>query len=117
MLAVGKDVSSYVSITAASRLPSRVPNCPGPVKITFNNIDEKAKVLKYKMSLKNYSRVFIKPCKTYAERLIEHNAHALICGLPAGHNLSVDSRGRITDRSHSDTNMTDNPRQGNTSDI
>ena len=52
MLALGEDVSSYVSITAASRLPSRVPNRPGPVKITFNNTDEKAKVLKHKMSLK-----------------------------------------------------------------
>lgn len=99
----GEEVSQNVHITAATRLPSRLRDKPGLVKISFRNVDEKIRVLRNKMGLKNsesYRSVYIKSSKSRIERLIENNARAYIRNLPQGQgkSLRVDANGRIKPR-------------------
>lgn len=100
---LGEEVSQNVHITAATRLPSRLRDKPGLVKISFRNADEKIRVLRNKMGLKNsesYRSVYIKSSKSRIERLIENNARAFIRNLPQGQgkSLRVDANGRIKPR-------------------
>ena len=100
---LGEEVSQNVHITAATRLPSRLRDKPGLVKISFRNVDEKIRVLRNKMGLKNsesYRSVYIKSSKSRIERLIENNARAYIRNLPQGQgkSLRVDANGRIKPR-------------------
>jgi len=95
---LGNEVSENVLITRVSRFKSRVPNRPGLVKITFRSIDEKILVLKNKMSLKDregFQTVYIKSCKSHAERLIELNARTILRRMPDGNRYRVDANGRI----------------------
>ena len=64
-------------------------------------VQEKIKVLRSKMCLKDldqYSDVYVKSCKSHAERLIEMNARAILRQMPDGKNLRVDANGRIQPR-------------------
>ena len=59
---LGEEVFQNVHITAATRLPSRLRDKQGLVKISFRNVDEKIRVLRYKMGLNNsesYRSVYI----------------------------------------------------------
>lgn len=99
--ALGDDVSSAVSVTAASRLNSRIEGRPGLVKISFRSREEKVLVLRNKMKLKHsadYKRVFLRSSKSHAERLIELNARTVLRSLPNGRNFIVDASGRIKPR-------------------
>ena len=99
--ALGEDVSTDVVITNAKRLQPRYKGKPGLVKISFQNTEQKIKVLRNKHTLKDsdtYKRVIIKSDKTYAERLIESNAKTLLRHLPDGNNFRVDANGRIRER-------------------
>ena len=101
MLLWGQRISESVSVTGAARLPSRIPNKPGYVKVSFRTCDEKVLVLRNKMVLKDiddYSNVFIKSSKSHAERLIELNARAILRELPQGRNFRIDANGRIRQR-------------------
>ncbi|CAG2193350.1 unnamed protein product [Mytilus edulis] len=85
--ALGEDVSDNVNVTAAARLPSRFSDRPAIVKISFSNLDEKVKVLRNKMKLKQsdtYKNVYIKSSKSRIERLIEVNARAVLRNIPGG---------------------------------
>lgn len=100
---LGDNVKSHVTITGAVRFRTRYIGRPGPVKISFRNVDEKILVLRNKMSLKdnnNYKNVYIRSCKSHAERLIESNARALLRQIPEGRNFRVDANGRIQPRGH-----------------
>ena len=84
---LGEEVSQNVHITAATRLLSRLRDKPGLVKISFRNVDEKIRVLRNKMGLKNsesYRSVYINSSKSRIERLIENNARAYTRNLPQG---------------------------------
>lgn len=99
--AIGEDVSTNVLITGAIRLPTRLTDKPGLVKIGFQNVEEKVLVLRRKWRLKDsedYKRVYVKSCKSHAERLIELNARALLRSMPGGRNFRVDASGRIKRR-------------------
>lgn len=77
---LGEDVSSNVQVTAATRLPTRFNDRPGIVKISFRSTEEKVRVLRNKMKLKDseeYKHVYIKSSKSRIERLIETNARAV----------------------------------------
>ena len=92
---LGEEVSQNVHITAATRLPSRLRDKPGLVKISFRNVDEKIRVLRNKMGLKNsesYRSVYIKSSKSRIERPIENNARAYIRNLPHGQGKSLPQR-------------------------
>lgn len=99
--ALSNDVKSRVTIRSATRFRTRFDNRPGPVKITLSNVHEKVLVLRNKMSLKDtmdYKRVFLKSCKSHAERIIELNARTLLRQMPDGHNFRVAANGRIQQR-------------------
>ena len=99
--ALGCSVSDNVTVTAAARLPSRIPNKPGYVKISFQSLDEKVSVLRNKMKLKDseqYSQIFLKSSKSHAERLIEQNTRAILRELPHGRNFRLDANGRVKQR-------------------
>ncbi|KAH3818057.1 hypothetical protein DPMN_102823 [Dreissena polymorpha] len=52
--------------------------------------------------LQQYSDVYVKSCKSHAERLIEMNARALLRQMPDGKNFRVDANGRIQPRQQHD---------------
>lgn len=96
--ALGEEVRAAVRVVSASRLPSKIENKPGLVKISFRNTAEKVQVLRNKMKLKDtddYKRVYIRSSKSRVERLIEMNARAVLRTLPQGQSLRVDASGRI----------------------
>lgn len=98
--ALGEEVISSVSITAARRLPAHFDK-PGLVKISFRSLAEKVAVLRKKMVLRDntvYRQVYIKSSKSHAERLIELNTRALLRNLPDGSNLRMDANGRLRQR-------------------
>lgn len=101
--ALGEDVSSNVLITGAKRSPAHFENRPPWMKISFQNLQEKVLVLRNKMTLRDsheYKEVYLKSCKSHAERLIELNARAVLRQLPDGRNLRVDVNGRIKQRTN-----------------
>ncbi|VDI44280.1 Hypothetical predicted protein [Mytilus galloprovincialis] len=101
--ALGEDVFSYVHVTAATRLPNRFDDRPGIVKFSLRNKDEKVKVLRNKMKLKDneiYKNVYIKSSKSRVERIIEMNARAVLRNLPQGKSFRVDANGRITPKNN-----------------
>ena len=103
--ALGHEVKTQVRIMKVVRFRARIQDKPGPVKITFRNVQEKIKVLRSKMCLKDlqqYSDVYVKSCKSHAERLIEMNARALLRQMPDGKNFRVDANGRIQPRQQHD---------------
>ena len=97
---LGEDVSSQVHIQAVVRLRQRYHDKPGLVKISFENTEQKILILKNKRKLRNscHSEVFIKPAKTYIERLVEANARAILRELPKKSALRVNANGRIQAR-------------------
>ena len=103
--ALGDDVSSNVVITGAQRFRTRFEGRHGLVKISFENVDQKIKVLRKKQVLKDtdtYKRVILKSDRTYAERLSEMNTRTLLRLLPHGDNLRVYANGLIRERQPAD---------------
>jgi uncharacterized protein YoxC len=110
--ALGDEVNNSVSVEAAKRLPSRFPNKPGWVKISFRSLQEKITVLRNKMSLRShdtYSRVFLKSSKTSYQRISEYNARAILRNIPQGNNFRLDASGRIKERTATTGNTTAPP--------
>jgi len=103
--ALGNDVSENVYITGAERMPNRINGRPELVKISFQNVQEKVKVLRQKFTLKdtdNYKRVYLNSFKTHSELLIERNARMMVRNMPNSNNYWVDSQGRIRERREND---------------
>lgn len=101
--ALGDDVARSVSITDATRLPTRFAERPGIVKISFRSAEEKILVLRNKMKLKDniqFKKVYLKSSKSRVERLIENNARTILRSLPeeTARSLRVDASGRIKPR-------------------
>ena len=102
IMALGEDVSRAVTITGVKRFTPKYRNKPGLVKISFQSLEQKILVLRNKRKLRDnaqYKSVFLKSCKTHAERLIELNARAILKELPRGKSFRVDANGRIKTRS------------------
>ena len=99
--ALGEDVYSNTHITKVTRIPSKIPNRPGIVRISFRDPVEKVRVLRNKRQLKDteqFKTVYIRSNKSRIERLIEMNARAVLRNLPDGRSLRVDASGRIKAR-------------------
>ena len=99
--ALGDDVYENVKVIAVTRIIPRTGNKPGLVKIALQNLQEKIRVLRNKMNLKDnptYATVYIKSSKSHAERLIESNTRAILRELPGNHSLRIDANGRIRKR-------------------
>ncbi|XP_060597077.1 uncharacterized protein LOC132750994 isoform X2 [Ruditapes philippinarum] len=99
--ALGEETNDSVSVQAARRLPSRFPDKPGWVKISFRTLQEKITVLRKKMSLQNhasYNNVFLKNSKSPYQRINEDNARMLLRNIPKGNNFRIDANGRIKER-------------------
>jgi hypothetical protein len=95
---LGEDIVQKVKVVNAIRYRRRFNGKPGFVKIILRNKEEKVLILRNKMKLKNsetHSEVYIKSCKSHAERLIESNTRALLRQLPQGHDFRVDANGRL----------------------
>ena len=104
--ALGDEISNNVTVIAAKRLNSRLPNRPGIVKISFASLSEKIRVLRNKMKLiktEQYKKTFLKSSKSHAERLIEINTRALLREIPNGRNFRVDANGRLRQRNYEQT--------------
>lgn len=100
--ALDEDVSNSVTTTGVKRFAPKYRNKPGLVKISFQSLDLKMLVLRNKRKLRDiivYKRVFLKSCKTHAERLIELNARAILKELPRGKSFRVEANSKIKTRS------------------
>lgn len=96
--ALGDDVSRHVTVTDAQRLPWRVRGKPRLMKIAYESVDQKVRVLRANTKLKEhaeYRRVFLRSSKSHTERLLELNAKTILSELPNGHLYRVSANGRI----------------------
>ena len=98
---VGTDMTSPVKVVKFARLPSRYGN-PGLVKISFETLDQKKRVLKNKQKLQNtrFKNVWMWGSKTHTERLLEINTRKLLDKLPFGHGLHMTANGRLIEQKH-----------------
>ena len=95
---LGQDVADDVRITGACRLKSNVRDKPGIFKIAFRNLEDKKKVLRSKVKLKDHAEfknVFLRSSKTHTERLLELNTRTLLKHIPNGDQLRLTSHGKI----------------------
>ena len=86
-----------VPVIRATRLASRGPK-PGLVKIQLDSLENKKRVLKNKLQLKdsdNYGRVFVRSSKSHTDRLIELNFRKLLEYVPGGQDLRLTGNGRL----------------------
>ena len=75
-----------VPVVQGKRLTSKT-NKPGLVKIEFNSLYEKKRVLRAKAKLKNsttYGKVFLRSSKTHCEQILEHNLQVVLESSPIG---------------------------------
>jgi len=101
LVALGNNVSNDVDIKKVARFRAGPNNRPGLVKVTFDTVDEKVIVLRNKMALKDnetYKNVYLKSCKSHAERLIEQNTRAILRQLPQGRRFRITANGRVQER-------------------
>ncbi|WAR23590.1 hypothetical protein MAR_037259, partial [Mya arenaria] len=98
IVSLGTDVAESVYVVNATRFRAHYNGKPGLIKVVLRKREVKVAILRNKMKLKDsdhYKQVYIKSCKSHAERLIELNARAILQQLPQGHDLRVDANGRI----------------------
>lgn len=98
--ALGEDVSLNVHVIAATRLPSKLNNRRGLVKISFRNKEEKWS-LRTKWSLKirkRWKNVFTKSSKTRVERLPEMSTRTILRAQPHFVTHSVSTRTVLSDQ-------------------
>ena len=100
---------NQVKVVRAERLESR-DRRPGLVKIEFENLTEKVKVLRNKYNLnlsKDFSSVFIKSAQNHVERVIEKNMKTILKELPNGNSFKITSHGIIVKREERNTQRTE----------
>ncbi len=86
-----------VQVVRAKRRVSR-NNKPGIVKVELRSLDEKKKVLRQKMKLKQtdtFKETYIRRLKSHVERILELNTQTLLNELPFGQNYSITAKGRL----------------------
>ena len=96
--ALGEEVSRYVNVIDACRFSERRRGKPRLMKIAYETVEQKIKVLRAKMALKGhpvFDRVYIRSSKSHTERLLELNAKTILSELPNGHLYIVAANGRI----------------------
>ena len=74
---------------------------PGLVKIQFQNVEDKVRVLREKRALMNsseFSNVFLRSSKSHSDRLAEQNLKTLLDLIPDGKAYQVTGNGRLVKR-------------------
>ena len=74
--ALGEEVSRHVNVTDACRFSERRWGKPRLMKIAYETVEQKVRVLRAKMALKGhhfYDRVYLRSSKAHTERLLELN--------------------------------------------
>ena len=92
---------SSVDVVKTKRLPTKNSK-PGLVKLQLKSLEDKKKVLQAKQHLKqssDFSRVYIRTSKPYAERVAEMNLKTLLSSLPNGKDFYLSGNGRLMPRS------------------
>jgi hypothetical protein len=110
ILEVAKEMISLLDesavVSAAIRLRNRDQSSrrPALVKIGFESVQDKIRVLREKRRLREtekYRNVFLRGSKTHTERLLELNARTLLNELPHGKDFRVAANGRIIRKTNS----------------
>ena len=102
--ALGEEIIRYVNVTDACRFSERKRGKPRLMKVAFEKVDQKVKVLRAKMALKGhpiFDRVYLRSSKSHTERLLELNAKTIFSELPNGHLYRVAANGRILKKDNS----------------
>ena len=114
---IRKDLSVNVPVVRTTRLKARPPrntrfgnvSKPGLVKIQFESVDDKVKVLREKRQLINsasYSRVFLRSSKSHTDRLLELNFKTMLDAIPNGKDYKLTANGRLVKRDASNNEAT-----------
>ena len=109
--ALGEEVSNSITVIDAQRLHERNRCKPRLMKIAFESVEQKIKVLHAKTSLRGngtYGRVYIRSSKSHAERLLELNTKTILSELPNGHLYRVSANGRILKKDNASDNRNQN---------
>ena len=109
--ALGEDVSNSITVIDAQRLPERNRGKPRLMKIAFESVEQKIKVLRANTSLRGngtYGRVYIRSSKSHVERLLELNTKTILSELPNGHLYRVSANGRILKKDNASDNRNQN---------
>ncbi len=91
-----------IPVIRARRLTSRNSK-PGIVKIEFQTLDEKKRILREKSNLKNanmFRNTYIRSPKSHVERLLQLNIQLLLQELPNGHNYCLSANGCLLWNGH-----------------
>ena len=83
-----------MNVTDACRFSERRRGKPRLMKVAFETVDQKVKVLRAKMALKGhpiFDRVYLRSSKSHTERLLELNAKTILSELPNGIKGSEES--------------------------
>jgi hypothetical protein len=94
---LGFQIPTDVAISQVKRLQGRNGK-PGLVKVAFDSLESKIKVLKAKRSLKakpQYSNCWMRSSKSHAERVTELNFQALLDLIPEGDQYKLTSNGKL----------------------
>ena len=94
---LGFTIPTDVTIEQVKRLPGR-DGKPGIVKVAFNSLESKVKVLKVKQQLRSnpeYSKCWLRTSKTHAERVAEMNFQKLLDMWNEGDQYKLTGNGRI----------------------
>jgi myosin heavy subunit len=87
-------------VVKAIRLQPRTKGKAGIIKLALETKDVKIRILRAKGKLSNhkeYSQVWIHPCKTHGERMNENNMRHILKLIPEGQNFRVNNYGRVTE--------------------
>ena len=102
--ALGEDITRNVNVSDACRFSERRRGKPRLMKIAYETVEQKIKVLRAKMALRGhsiYDRVYLRSSKSHTERLLELNAKTILSELPNGHLYRVAANGRILKKDNS----------------
>ena len=106
---IRRDLAINVPVVRTTRLRPRPPRVtrhgnvskPGLVKIQFQNVEDKVRVLREKRALMNsseFSNVFLRSSKSHSDRLAEQNLKTLLDLIPDGKSYQVTGNGRLVKR-------------------
>ena len=101
--AMGDGVAD-VEVMQVKRLNGR-DGKPGLVKVAFDSLDSKKKVLQAKFKLQDstdYKKVWLRSSKTHIERIQEQNVKKLLELIPGGDQLKLTSNGRLLSKNSDD---------------
>ena len=109
------DLAVNVPIVRVTRLPEGPPRMtrfgmvrkPGIVKVQFESVEDKVKVLREKRNITNspeFSNVFLRSSKSHSERIMQQNFKTLIEALPLAKDYMITGNGRLVKKENDPQN-------------